>query len=392
MMKTNEFNRLHIVDALRGFALVSIMLLHNIEHFDFYYHPPGQPDWLNSLDKMIWEGLFFLFAGKSYAIFALLFGLTFHLQWQRQLRAGKDFSIRFLWRMLLLLCFGFVNAAFYQGDILMMYALLGIVMIPFVRLNDRIVFVTALLLLLQPFEWIAFFQASNGSDGALADPASWAYFGQMSGYIPKQSMIDTIVGNLTNGRLAVTLWNWENGRVVQTFSLFLFGMLAGRRQLFEITESSMRFWIRTLLGSIVFFLPLYYLKVTIPTAEISEAMRRPFESIVSSWANITFMAVAAASFVLLFRNRKRGKSLFIFKPLGRMSLTNYILQSVVGSFLYYGYGLALYQYTGASISLLIGIALATMQTVFSRWWMQNHAQGPLEILWHKATWLSFRKD
>jgi len=66
-----------VVDALRGFAIVCIMLLHNLEHFDFYYFPSGLPAWMVSLDKGVWNTLFFLFASKAYAIFALLFGLTF---------------------------------------------------------------------------------------------------------------------------------------------------------------------------------------------------------------------------------------------------------------------------------------------------------------------------
>ena len=64
--------RFTVVDALRGFAIVSIILLHHIEHFDFYFFPEEIPSWLKSVDKGIWDTLFFLFGGKSYAIFALL--------------------------------------------------------------------------------------------------------------------------------------------------------------------------------------------------------------------------------------------------------------------------------------------------------------------------------
>jgi len=73
-----------------------------------------------------------------------------------------------------------------------------------------------------------------------------------------------------------------------------------------------------------------------------------------------------------------------------MSLSNYILQSIVGSFIYYGFGLGLYQYTGATYAILIGVVLAFLQSRFSTWWMKNHKQGPLEILWHKGTWINSR--
>ncbi len=102
----SESTRLHVVDALRGFAIVSIMLLHNIEHFDFYYAAEGIPAWMVPIDKGIWDTMFFLFGGKSYAIFSLLFGLTFFIQSDNQERKGKDFRLRFAWRLLLLLGFG----------------------------------------------------------------------------------------------------------------------------------------------------------------------------------------------------------------------------------------------------------------------------------------------
>lgn len=66
-----------------------------------------------------------------------------------------------------------------------------------------------------------------------------------------------------------------------------------------------------------------------------------------------------------------------------MSLTNYISQSIMGVTIYYGFGLAMYKYAGATASLLI----FTVQLIFSRWWLARHKQGPLEFLWRKGTWI-----
>ena len=95
-------NRIQVVDAIRGFAIVSIMLLHNLEHFVVYFLPPNLPAWMVSLDKIIWDTSFFLFAGKSYAMFALLFGLTFFIQSDNQSKKGKDFRATFAWRLVIL--------------------------------------------------------------------------------------------------------------------------------------------------------------------------------------------------------------------------------------------------------------------------------------------------
>ncbi|MBN2612431.1 MAG: DUF418 domain-containing protein [Bacteroidales bacterium] len=383
----NSSSRIHVVDALRGFAIVSIMLLHNIEHFDFYYTPANLPDWMVSLDKGIWDTLFFLFGGKSYAIFSLLFGLTFFIQSDNQSRKGKDFRGRFAWRLLLLLGFGIINSAFYEGDILSIYAITGIFLIPVARLSNKVVFLIALLLMLQPYEWYNFFTALQDPGINPGDPLSWSYFGKMGEYITGPSIIKTWIGNLTNGKIAVLLWTWENGRAFQTLSLFMFGMLAGRKQLFVPSVTNKHFWSKTLVSAALIFIPLYITTKNIAQLTESEAIRRPLLTVIKSWSNMAFMLVLVSGFVLLFQSIVFQRILKLFSPLGRMSLSNYIMQSIAGSFIYYGFGLGLYKYTGATYSLLIGIALAVLQGYFSHWWFRKHKQGPLESLWHKATWI-----
>jgi uncharacterized protein len=73
-----------------------------------------------------------------------------------------------------------------------------------------------------------------------------------------------------------------------------------------------------------------------------------------------------------------------------MSLTSYVVQSIIGTSIYYGFGLGMYQYTGTSFALAIGIVLAVLQRQFSVWWLASHAQGPLESVWHRLTWAGSR--
>jgi uncharacterized protein len=385
----SNLSRLHVVDALRGFAIVSIMLLHNIEHFDFYFQPTNLPLWMVTFDKYIWETLFFLFGGKSYAIFALLFGLTFFIQFNSQEKKGKDYRGRFAWRLLILMVFAFINSAFYEGDILTFYAIIGFFLIPVARLSNKVVLITAIVLMLQPYEWINFILALQHPDEKMSDPVSWSYFGKMGEYLASNSLLKTWVGNLTNGKLAVVLWTWENGRVFQTLSLFMLGMLAGRKSLFEISVENKRFWLKTFITAAVLFIPLFFIKTNMESWIESEAVRRPLLTIKTSWSNMAFMLVLVSGFVLLFQPSFFHKILTIFSPMGRMSLSNYIMQSIMGSFIYFGFGLGLYQYTGATYALLIGIGLAVLQGFFSSWWMKHHTQGPLETIWHKLTWMKF---
>jgi len=386
-MSESSSPRLHVVDALRGFAIVSIMLLHNIEHFDFYFTPAGQPNWLIGLNQGIWDTLFFLFGGKSYAIFALLFGLTFFIQSDNQAKRGKDFRGRFAWRLLLLLAFGLINSAFYQGDILTIYAILGFALIPVAKLSNKAVFWIALVLMLQPVEWINFFVGLQHPEVKMTNPASWAFFAKVGDYIPGDSIVKTWIGNLTNGKIAVLLWTWEAGRVFQTISIFMLGMLAGRKKLFVSSDVTNRFWRKTLLIATISFIPLFIIKNGLPNWMASEAVRRPLITIVSTWSNLAFMLVLVSVFFIAYE-KFSGRILNIFTSFGKMSMSNYIIQSILGSFIYYGFGLGLYKYTGATLCLLIGISLAIVQGIFSNRWMKNHRQGPLETIWHKLTWIN----
>jgi uncharacterized protein len=386
----SDSSRLHAVDALRGFAIVSIMLLHNLEHFDYYYTPANLPAWMPSLEKGIWDTLFFIFAGKSYAIFALLFGLTFFIQSNNQEKKGKDFRGRFAWRLVLLLIFGTINSAFYQGDILTIYAIIGFVLIPVARLSNKTVLWIAIVLMLQPWEWINVVSGILNPAAILPNPRSWAYFGKMGEYITGPSIFKTLSGNLTNGKPAVLFWTWENGRVFQTASLFMLGMLAGRKSLFVFNPESRKFWISVIIIASIAFVPLFIVKNGVPAWVKSVAINRPLSTITASWSNLAFMLVLVSGFVLLFNSNPFNRVLNIFSSFGRMSMSNYIIQSIMGSCIYYGFGLGLYKYTGATYCLFIGIALAILQGLFSTWWFRHFKKGPLETIWHKATWIGSR--
>ena len=383
--------RIEVVDALRGFAIMSIMLLHNVEHFEYYHLPESFPDWLVALDKIVWDSLFFLFGGKSYAIFALLFGFSFYIQNDNQVKKGNDFRGRFFWRMMLLLVFGMINTAFYQGDILTLYAFLGLILIPVVNWSNKAVFITAVILMLQPLEWARCIYYTLNPDYVAPPNLSNAYYESIGNFMKNGSFMDYVIGNLTLGKIASLLWSWENGRFFQAPALFMLGMLLGRKQMFTTTVENIQFWKKVLRYAIVLFVPLYLLKTNITTLVTRVTMSNKLSVIFSSWSNFAFMCVIVSVFVLLYQKESVVGTLAKLVPFGKMSLTNYIMQSMIGSFIYYRYGLGLFEYTGATYCLLIGIVLFFIQLSFCTWWLKTHKQGPLEYIWHKATWISFGK-
>lgn len=381
--------RIEVVDALRGFAIMCIVILHNMEHFEFYYYPEQLPEWMKILDAKLLSTAYFLFGGKAYAIFAILFGFSFYIQNENQIKKGNDFRVRFFWRMMLLLVFGFINTAFYQGDILTLYAILGLILIPACNLSNKTVFIIATFLLLQPMEWGKFLYLTFNPDFIPAPNLSESYYKEVSEYMTNGTFWDYMIGDVTLGKAASVLWSWENGRIFQAPALFLFGMLMGRKQLFVNTLENILFWKKALKIAILTFIPLYFIVLNLPDFITNKYALTRLIVIISSWSNFAFMIVLASSFILLFYKEKTNKLLSKLIPFGKMSLSNYIIQSIIGATLYYRYGFGLYQYTGATICLFIGIILFLFNLAFCKWWLKTHRQGPLEYIWHKATWIKF---
>ena len=114
------------------------------------------------------------------------------------------------------------------------------------------------------------------------------------------------------------------------------------------------------------------------------------QTIWNSWYNLAFMLVIVSGFLLLYWANK-GKVMQLLVPYGKMSLTDYVTQSVIGSFLYFGYGLELHRHLGTTFSLLVGVAFFLVQLLFAHWWFRHFKRGPLETIWHRLTWMGAKK-
>ena len=190
-------SRIEVVDALRGFAVMAIVLVHNLEHFIFPVYPVNSPEWLNVLDEGVLNGVFSLFAGKAYAIFALLFGFTFYIQTNNQKKQGKDFGYRFLWRMLLLLVFATLNAAFFPaGDVLLLFAVVSLVLFLTRNWSDKAVLITSIIFLLQPVEWYHYIASLFNPAHQLPDLKVGEMYAEVAEYTKAGNFGDFLLGNM----------------------------------------------------------------------------------------------------------------------------------------------------------------------------------------------------
>ena len=382
--------RIEVVDALRGFAVMAIILVHNLEHFIFPVYPADSPEWLEVLDQGVLNVVFSLFAGKAYAIFALLFGFTFYIQTQNQKRQGKDFGYRFLWRMVLLVGFATLNAAFFPaGDVLLLFVVVSLVLFFTRNWCDKAILIAAIIFLLQPVEWYHYLAALADPAHRLPDLKVGEMYAEVAEYTKSGDFWDFIGCNITLGQKASLLWAVNAGRFFQTAGLFLLGFYIGRKRLFVSSEKNLHLWVKILIVSALSFAPLYTLKELVmgQDAIVQQTVGTAFDM----WQKLAFTLVLIASFVLLYQNRRFSDAVGNLRFYGKMSLTNYISQSIIGAVIYFPFGLYLAPYCGYAVSLLIGVFTFLLQVWFCKWWLSTYKQGPLERIWHKWTWIGTDK-
>lgn len=385
-------NRIEIADVLRGFAVMGITLIHFIERFSLNSFPEETSTFLIFTDRVIWDSIFFTFSGKAYCIFALLFGFSFFIQDNSQKEKGKDFRGRFAWRLVLLFFIACINSTLFPGEILVLYALLGYVMIAVCRLSTRTIAIIAIVLLLQPLEWGQIVYALINPEYIINAEFDGPYWEIVNTVQKEGSFLEMCKTAIWTGNIANMGWMLLHGRVTQTAALFMIGMLIGRSNVFIYSEKNMKLWIKVFIAVTLAFFPIYGLIAVLPDFIDREALLVPSILILKSLSNIAFTGILFAGVILVYYLTRFKGVLHQLAPYGRMSLTNYLSQSLIGGFLFYNWGLGLYQYTGITACFLMGIGMFLIQFFFCRWWLRTHRQGPLEWLWKKATWVKIGKS
>ena len=380
--------RIDVADILRGIAIGGIILIHFIEQLNFYVFPePSSPFW-GTVNQGVWDTVFFLLAGKMYAIFAMLFGLSFFIQHDNQAQRGVDFRLRFLWRMLLLFMFGIFDLLFYNGDILCVYAACGVLIIPLIRASDKVLKCIAFLLLLQPIELVYIIIGALDPSASPLNLGSMDHFNAVAVAQEHGSIIDVAVAGILHGQQINFLWAIENGRFTQTIFFFLVGIMLGRKRLFYNEGNNIAFWKKVLRGAAAAFVilaPLYFL---VPKQFESACISNSLNVMLNMWKNLAMMLMIVSGTTLLYYQTSAKNWLIKIAPYGKMSLTNYLSQSIFGAMLFYNWGFGLFRHCGHTVALLMGAGFIILQYLFCIWWLKKHKRGPFEELWARLTWIN----
>ena len=381
--------RINSIDALRGFALIGIMLLHCMERFDLTLAPVVESPFWQAIDTAVYESLYFMFSGKSYSMFSLLFGLSFFMQMESQAAKGVDFRGRFLWRLALLFLFGYINGLVYMGEFFMVYAVLGVFLIPLYKVPTRWLLVLCVLLFLQIPAVISF--VSLLSDNVANEPtAAAAYmdrlFERAADVFINGSLMDVLSFNTFDGQSAKCLWVFNNFRYLQLLGLFIAGMLIGRQGIHKSEEKMVKYSHLFLPYCLAFWAVFYAVAFLLPVWGVDGFALRVGQTLFKTYGNLGQMMVYFCGFTLLYYRYKGQKVLDRIAPVGRMSVTNYMAQSIVGVSLFYGFGGNFAVEFNYLQSFLLGAAFCVIQIAYSNWWIKRFYYGPMEWLWRSLTW------
>lgn len=244
-------NRVLVIDMLRGFALLGIIIAHAAGAYLAGPTPAGKETFNihNPADGVANFLAMLLTSGKFFTIFSFLFGLSFAIQLESAAGKNQRFGLRFLWRLMILFGIGYVHNLFYSGDILVVYAALGVLLLPARLLPDKWMLAVGLVLVLNIPGMIKDFSAlatpAPTSEALPGPPPELMKTAAEEFRIKSTGTISELVRmNAADGLKSKFLFQVITGRLWVTFGLFLLGMYAWRKKLFVLDEGNRTFFKR----------------------------------------------------------------------------------------------------------------------------------------------------
>ena len=387
-------DRIELLDALRGFALLGIILVNIRAWSGWFTLSDTERDLLAGGAESEWWFTFLVAAvleGKFYTIFSFLFGLGFALQLTRLQQRGLQGVVIYRRRLLILLGFGLAHMSLlWDGDILTLYALLGMLLPLFWNWSDRRLLVVAVVLIALPIPGVLLVQASGiEADLGLSNLGN-RFFVALGGDVAQEKTWllrpdwqSYFAWHLSGPPFRIGSF-FETWRIPKVMAIMLLGLWAGRKLVVGKLIEDRRLLRRVAIAGFAIGIPANIAYAFTGGLEQDDA-RRVFEATIFYALGVVPLGLAyAASFALLWP--RAPSVLRPFAAPGRMALTNYLCHTIFGIVIFYGIGFGLYRslgpWTFSGIALLIYLTLA----VASRLWLRRFGQGPIEALWRRLTY------
>lgn len=387
--------RIEVVDILRGFALFGILVV-NMASFKSAAGIPGLGPEAGGVDRLASLGILLFAQSKFFTLFSFLFGYGFSIQLLRARERGVSFVPRFARRLLVLLGFGLAHAVLlWNGDILTLYAVAGFVLILFRDRSPRALLVWAgalllgaLLLFLGALGALELYRATAG--GAARVAGLEASF--LEGFAQVRAEELRLYGGggyaeIVAGRAKGLPGTWAFLLLISptVLAMFLLGLWAGKRGVLRDVEDHLPLLRRVRFWGLGIGLPLN-MAVAAAQAQLGPISGLLVLGVDLALAGPVLSMGYAAALVLLARRAGWGGRLAPLAATGRMALTNYLLQSLICTTLFYRYGFGLYGEVGPAAGLLPCVGIYALQIPLSAWWLGRYRFGPLEWVWRSLTY------
>ena len=383
-----RLRRSGLLDALKGVGLLGLLIVDYTQHYLYPIYPSleGYSPIFKMLDHGVHDLVLALFELKMFGLFVLLFGVSFYYQYGRQKEKNSSFWQVYAWRLQMLAVIGLVAALFNpDGGGLIVLALLGLVLLSVRRFSRKTVLTLAIVFAAQPLTWILLFLSFFG----LPFNPFRADYSEMSVRISHNALDGDwstyFVNNLLFGVQSNIYVLLTNGIYSIVIAVLLFGYWLGREGLLSTNEYRREWWVKSvqlsISAAIVFGFASYNLRIFAD----GDMILTHLSDLLKNWADMSIMMSIVSAFVLLYRSGKHPSVSSLFRTYGRMSLTNYFLQSLIGVFIFLPIGLSMAKYCGTLVSLLIAGVVFLVQIRLSRWWQTRFMRGPAEYLLHKLT-------
>lgn len=377
--------RIEILDSLRGFALLLILLYHSFYNFGAVYTGESTFLALPGLDNIASEFVFHFVADRAFAVFSVIFGISFFIQLNKK-SDGDKFLISFVRRLIVLLFIGYMHSILFRGDILMKYAVIGFLLLPLNKLNNKLLTIIAIIFLVQIPDIYLLMQSGYGQITQSID-GNDTVWNEIITVSRDGSFHELLALNMWTGMKEVWKANIENGRLSFITGFFVIGLLIGRKFISGNFKMNRVFMIRTFIISSALYIALGLLGNNLSlfspnsaeSYEILSGLIKKYMSICMTFSLITFFVIINELHII-----KRKMDYLI--PYGRMGLTTYLTHSLIGVPVFYGFGLAMYNYAAPFFSILVGVAIFAVQMVFSHLWFRHYAYGPAEWVWRSITY------
>lgn len=372
-----DSQRLNWIDAARGFAIFGIFIV-NIGAFSApYFLYGGETEvWTSKMDTLILFIIDVFFQASFYTLFSVLFGFGIQLQKDRLVEKGISVNRFFIRRLAVLTIIGLIHAlGIWHGDILFTYGVVGFLLLVYFNVKDRTIVVNIISLL---GVFVGLFTLLMYQVREYLDTPNQGLITQAINYYSSASFSQIWEQNLHD-------WQLSNGGINILFlagvilPMFLIGMYAARKKWFHQPEKYQQkltmIWISSFISFIVLKLGPYLFG--------NPSWFSYVQDNIGGAASAIFYVT---SITLLWKKRWFRQLMVPLQAVGKMAMTNYLCQSIISFWLFYGVGFGLYGKVDPLIQLILVLVIFILQMIGSMWWMKKFRFGPFEWLWRTLTY------